>query len=165
MQRVDEMTMPDARRPLLLKVVNRILHAISTAFDKIRHEEEACAIEAIMAVYRDESGALLRSDLVHEVDEDLDLIRLWRLFGDSGEFVIRDAVVLEAFGVVDGVVVRDVDDSGYFARIFLRNDFGRVFGVNFAEGLHGAEDASDGLRDGWHGLPFLQVLDVPFAFS
>lgn len=165
MQRVNEMTMPDARGPLLLKVVNRILHAISTALNEIRHQEKARAIETIMTMNRNETWALLGSDLVHEVDEDLDLVRLGRLLGDGGEFVIRDAVVLEAFGVIHGVVVRDVDNSGNFARIFLRHDFRRVFGVDFTESLHGAEDASDGLRNGWHGSPFLQVLDVPFAFG
>jgi hypothetical protein len=79
MQCIDEVRVPYARRPRLLEMIDCVLDAISKPFNEVRDKEEARAVEAIMAMYADQTRPVLASDLVDEIDEHLDLVSLRRL--------------------------------------------------------------------------------------
>lgn len=101
---------------------------------------------------------------LHQRDEVRHFGRRGRDFGDGGELVVLDAALLEGLRRVDWGVVADVDDGVDVLGPGGGEDGGRVRGVLLAEGLEGAEAVVvDGEGDGGHGLPFREVLDVPFA--
>lgn len=105
---------------------------------------------------------------VDDIVERSDLFSGWRELGDDGKFVILHSTLVQSFGVVDGVVVRDVDDHGHsvfqhFRAVVFDEDAGRVFFVYLAHRFHCAEDATDGFGDRRGALPLGEVLDVPFS--
>ena len=58
----------------------------------------------------------------------------------------------------------DVDDSIDFFRPFSSKDRGRVDGILLAESLEGSEAVIiNGAGDGGYGLPFRQILHIPFS--
>lgn len=79
--------------------------------------------------------------------------------------MVFDAALVETFGVINGAFVADVDDGFHLPFPIAHEDVRGVRIVDFPEGLHGAEDVGDGFGDGADGLPFGEVLDVPFAFG
>lgn len=160
--------MPYARRSPCLELINRPLHAVTLPLDEIGADEEPRPIEPVMTVHTEQPwivGGRSRSQAIDEADEVFDLGGGRRDFGDGGEFVVLDTAVVEAFGVVDRTFVADVDDRLDLVAPVLDEDGGGVRFVDFSQGLHGAEDAGDGLRHGFDRLPLHEVLDVPFAFG
>lgn len=54
------MLMPNPRRSLLPKQINRLLHAEPFLLDQVRADEEAGAVEAVVAVDADEWDGSVR---------------------------------------------------------------------------------------------------------
>lgn len=78
--------------------------------------------------------------------------------------MICDTALLQAFGVINRTFMADVDDGFNLPLPIPDEDVGRMCIIDCSEGFHGSEDASDGLGDGRHGLPFRDVFHVPFSF-
>ena len=166
--------MPNTRRSIPRKLINSLLDAEMLSLDQVTADEEASAVETVVAVYANESIVLccfrrkcfrrLCAQPIHQLDEILRLFRRGRDLGDGREFVVFDAALIETLGVIDGTLMADIDDGLDFALPVADEDVRGVRIVNFSQGFHGAEDAGDGVGDWGHGLPFGEVLDVPFAF-
>ena len=162
--------MPDTRRSIPRKLIYSLLDAEMFLFDQVAADEEASAVETIVAVHANERFIVCGfrrgscAQPIHQLDEILRLFRRRRDLGDGGELVVFDAALVEALGVIDGTLVADIDDGLDLALPVADEDVRGVRIVNLPQGLHGAEDAGDGVGDWGHGLPFGQVLDVPFAF-
>lgn len=77
--------------------------------------------------------------------------------------MILDAAFVEVLGIINRAFVTYVDDGFDFSAPLADETVGTVGLVDLSEGLHGAEDTGDRFRDWPDGLPFSEVLDVPFA--
>ena len=163
--------MPDPRRPMLCKLVNGPLDAVVLPLDQIAADEEAGSVEAVMAVHANHQPPLVarvvlirRAQPVDQRDEIPRLLRRRRDFRDGRKLMVLDTPLIQPLGIINGTLVADIDNGFDPAFPILHKEIRRVRIVDFPQSLHGAEDAGDGLRDRDHGLPFGQVLDVPFAF-
>ena len=167
---IEKMLMPNTRRSMFRKLINSLLDAEMFLVDKIAADEEAGAVETVVAVYADERFCFRRcfrrlcTQPIDQLDEIFRLFRRRRDLGDGREFMVLNTALIEALGIIDGTLVADIDDGLDLALPVADEDVRGVRIVDFAQGLHGAEDARDGVGDGAHGLPFGEVLDVPFAF-
>ena len=163
--------MPDPRWPVLCKFVNGPLDAVVLPLDQIAADEEAGPVEAVMAVHANHQPSLVagvvlirRAQPVNQRDEIPRLLRRRRNLGNGREFMVLDAALIQPLGIINGTLMADIDNGFDPAFPIPHKEIRRMRIVDFPQRLHSAEDAGDGLRDRDHGLPFGQVLDVPFAF-
>lgn len=192
-QAIEEVRMADAVRPRGREGVDRVLDAEPAALDEVAHDEVARAVESVVAVDADDvvlaparlacrPRLLVLADLIHECDET-------RHFGVGGrnlrhrrELVVLDALP-EALGVVDRVVVADVNDVlddmspsrlvsddpcynwGVVCGPVGCEHFRGMFLVNLSEGLHCSEHAGNRLGDRLDAFPLGKIFDVPLAVA
>lgn len=80
------------------------------------------------------------------------------------ELVIFNSTLLKTLGIIDRTLVADVD-NGFDLSLPIAYENSRGMGVvDFPECFHCTEDPSNWFGDRSDGLPFCEVLDVPFAF-
>lgn len=170
-----------ARRSRLGKHVNGILQAETTAFHQVANNKISRPVEAIVTMYSNQRPARLfpifcvstfllsGSDLVHQRNEAVYLLGGGWDLRHGGKFVVMDSCAFQTSRVINRLVLGDVDDVADDGAVASDEFSWTVYVVDFAKRLHGAEDGfvgrTNGIGNGDDGLPFGEVLDVPFAFA
>lgn len=90
-QGVNEMRVPDAWWTGSLECIKRIFNRVSQTLDEIRGQKEAGAVEAVVAMYANQTRPLLRTNSVDEIKELLDFSAMWGLLGYRRKLVVRNA--------------------------------------------------------------------------